>query len=346
MELRRINKDMGVSIIFGGQWGSEGKGKTTYFFSQKLHASTVVRVGGPNSGHTIIDKYGKRLSFQILPVAAVLDDVTCVLPAGSYIDIDILYREIKMSGLPSKNLKIHPNAVIVSKINRDMESAESLNNKIGSTESGTGDAVIARVKRDLSVHLARDTEILRPFLCDTEEFLRMELRKSHEILIEGTQGFGLSVLHAREYPYTTSRDTSAAAFLSEAGISPFDVKNIIMTLRAFPIRVAGNSGPLPKETTWKDVTRQSGARFDILEHTTVTKRVRRVAEFDAEIVKRSITSNSPNIVVLNHCDYFDYSINNKANLSYCVEEKVSEIEMQIGNVDYVGTGDRTLFNRR
>lgn len=337
---------MGVSIIFGGQWGSEGKGKTTYFFSQKLRASTVVRVGGPNSGHTIVDKNGEKLAFQILPVAAVLDDVTCVLPAGSYIDPYILASEIKMSGLPSKNLKIHPNAVIVSEKNRDMEIVENLNNRIGSTESGTGGAVIARIKRDLSVRLARDTEMLRPFLCDTEDFLRMELRKSHEVLIEGTQGFGLSVLHAREYPYTTSRDTSAAAFLSEAGISPFDVKNIIMTLRAFPIRVAGNSGPLPKETTWEDITKRSGANFDVLERTTVTKRVRRVAEFDADIVKRSIISNSPNIVVLNHCDYFDYSINNEEKLSHHVEEKVSEIEMQIGNVDYVGTGDRTLFNRR
>ncbi len=337
---------MGVSIIFGGQWGSEGKGKTTYFFSQKLCVSAVVRVGGPNAGHTIVDKHGKKLSFQILPVASVLDGVTCVLPAGSYIDLDILDSEMKASGLSCKNLKIHPNAVIISSKNREVEMGENLNDKIGSTESGTGDAVIARIKRNMSACLARDTEILQPFVCDTEEFLRMELRKSHEVIIEGTQGFGLSVLHAREYPYTTSRDTSAAAFLSETGISPFDVKNIIMTLRAFPIRVAGNSGPLPKETTWEDVTKQSGANCKILEHTTVTKRMRRVAEFDVEIVKRSITANSPNIVVLNHCDYFDYSINNKEYLSPLVEKKVAEIEMQIGNVDYVGTGDRTLFDRR
>lgn len=336
---------MGVSIIFGGQWGSEGKGKTTYFFAQKFHASTVVRVGGPNSGHTIVDKYGKRVAFQILPVASVLEDVTCVLPAGSYIDLDILDKEIKMSGLPGKNLKIHPNAVIISNEDRETEITGHLNSKIGSTESGTGSAVIARIKRDSSVRLARDTEALQPFLCDTEEFLRMELRNSHEIIIEGTQGFGLSVLHAREYPYATARDTSAAAFLSESGISPFDVKNIIMTLRAFPIRVAGNSGPLPKEITWKDIAEQSGADLDILEYTTVTKRIRRVAEFDAEIVRRSIISNKPNIVVLNHCDYFDHSINNKESLSSDAGEKVSEIEMQIGNIDYIGTGDRTLFAR-
>lgn len=336
---------MSVSVIFGGQWGSEGKGKTTYFFTKKFHASAVVRVGGPNSGHTIVNKEGERMAFQILPVASILEDVTCVLPAGSYIDLEILEREINVSGIPDKNLKIHPNAVIINKEARDREHAECLNSRIGSTESGTGDAVIARIKRDSRIHLARDIQDLRPFLCNTEEFLRTELSHSHEVIIEGTQGFGLSVLHAKEYPYVTSRDTSAAAFVSEAGVSPFDVKNIIMTLRAFPIRVAGNSGPMPNETTWEDITRRAGASSKIMERTTVTRRIRRIAEFDAEIVRRSIVSNRPNLMVLNHCDYFDYSINNKKYLSPIAEEMVSEIEKQIGAIDYIGTGDQTLFER-
>jgi len=63
------------------------------------------------------------------------------------------------------------------------------------------------------------------------------------VIIEGTQGFGLSLLHAADYPYVTSRDTTAAAFVSEAGLSPLDVDDIVLVLRAFPIRVGGNSGP-------------------------------------------------------------------------------------------------------
>lgn len=336
---------MGVSIVFGGQWGSEGKGKTTYYFAKKLNASVVVRVGGPNSGHTIVNNEGKKMAFQILPVASVLEDVVCVLPAGSYIDLDILREEIKLSKLPQKNLKIHPNAVIISTNYRQKETLDCLNAKIGSTESGTGEAVIARIKRDSTICLARDSQMLQPFLCDTEDFLRTELRRSHEVIIEGTQGFGLSVLHARDYPFVTSRDTSAAAFASEAGISPFDVNNIIMTLRTFPIRVAGNSGPLPNEITWDKLSNLAGTPHSIVEQTTVTKRIRRIAAFDPEIVKRSIITNSPNIIILNHCDYFDYRINNMEYLSYAAEEEVQNIEQQIGRVDYIGTGDRTLFNR-
>ena len=156
-------------------------------------------------------------------------------------------------GRPGR-LKIHPNAVIIKKSDGLHEVSAGLNDKIGSTESGTGSAVISRIKRSSEVLLAKDCKELQPYLCDTIDYLRDILNRSQEVIIEGTQGFGLSLLHAKEYPFTTSRDTSAAAFVSEAGLSPFDVKNIIMALRTFPIRVAGNSGPLPKETTWTYVS--------------------------------------------------------------------------------------------
>ena len=336
---------MGVSVVFGGQWGSEGKGKTTYFFAKKLNASVVVRVGGTNSGHTIVTDEGKRMVFRILPVASVLEGVTCVLPSGSYIDVNVLIKEVQLSGIRKDLLKIHPNAVIIKKNDGEKEANVNLNKKIGSTESGTGSAVISRIKRNSEVLLARDCKELKPYLCDTSDYLRSELNKSHEIIIEGTQGFGLSLLHAKEYPFATSRDTSVAAFVSEAGLSPFDVTNIIMTLRAFPIRVAGNSGPLPQETTWESVSEIAQSSFLLSEYTTVTKRIRRVAKFDMEVVQRSINTNRPNIIVLNHCDYFDYSINNQMFLSSRAENCVKHIEEQIGKVDYVGTGDRTTFMR-
>ena len=106
---------MGVSVVFGGQWGSEGKGKTTYFFAKKLNASVVVRVGGTNSGHTIVTDEGKRMVFRILPVASVLEGVTCVLPSGSYIDVNVLIKEVQLSGIRKDLLKIHPNAVFIIK---------------------------------------------------------------------------------------------------------------------------------------------------------------------------------------------------------------------------------------
>lgn len=74
---------MPVSVVIGGQFGSEGKGKVSYFFAQKQEAVAVVRVGGTNSGHTVINKDGKEFIFRILPTAAIDDKITCILPSGS-----------------------------------------------------------------------------------------------------------------------------------------------------------------------------------------------------------------------------------------------------------------------
>ena len=97
---------MSVSIIIGGQFGSEGKGKTALLWAKKMNAKACVRVGGTNAGHTVYDEAGKRYAFRILPTAAILNSTVCVLPAGSYIEVDVLQKEIAISGLNPNLLKI------------------------------------------------------------------------------------------------------------------------------------------------------------------------------------------------------------------------------------------------
>ena len=334
---------MGISIVFGGQFGSEGKGKVARYFADQLGVSAVVRVGGSNSGHTVIDKNGRALAFRCLPTAALDKNAVCILPAGSYIDVEVLFREMEMSGISPEMVKIHPNAAVITEEQIQNERNSGLIERIGSTGSGTGAAVRMRVDRSKDFLRAAHHERLASMCCDTEEFLREELNRGHEVLIEGTQGFGLSNLHSPYYPYATSRDTSAAGFLSETGLSPFDVTNIIMVIRAFPIRVAGESGPLPREIEWSEVSKVAGK--SVVEQTTVTKKLRRVAEFDADIVRRSITANRPNIVILNHCDYFDYTIHGMPKLSETAEDYIKSIESSIGDVNYIGTGEDMLFLR-
>ena len=81
------------------------------------------------------------------------------------------------------------------------------------------------------------------------------------VVIEGTQGFGLSVLHGGYYPKATSRDTTAAGFLAEAGLSPLDVDDVTLVVRAHPIRVAGEFGTVRqagRTTTWPEIARAAG----------------------------------------------------------------------------------------
>lgn len=332
---------MGVSIVFGGQFGSEGKGKVARYFAQEYGASSVVRVGGINSGHTVISDNGEPIIFRTLPTAVLDNDVNCILPAGSYLDLNILFAEIDMVKLNPKRLKIHPNAVVITKNQVIAEKNADLGERVGSTLTGMGGAVAMRVMRDKGLVMAKDVKELSPYICDTADFLRGELLKGHEVLIEGTQGYGLSNLHSSYYPYATSRDTSAAGFLSEAGLSPFDVKHIIMVMRSYPIRVAGQSGPLRGEISWAEVTARSGRDVPIKEYTSVTLKERRVALFDENVILQSIICNKPDRIVLNHLDYLP---GDGESISAERMAFVSDVEKSIGQkIGYVGLGPDSIL---
>ena len=337
---------MPVTVVVGGQFGSEGKGKVAHLLAQETRARVAVRVGGSNSGHTVIDQSGTPLILQQLPTAAILPNVTCVIGAGSYIKPEILLHEIARTGLPTDRLLIDPNAMIVTEREQIEEQTGSLRQSIGSTLSGTGAAVRRRIDRDRSVCLAKNDERLREFVKPAVSFMRSHLEAQHRIIIEGTQGFGLSLLHSSEYPYVTSRDTTAAAFVSEAGLSPLDVDQIVMVLRAFPIRVSGNSGPLPNEIDWQTVSLESGSSVPLLEHTSVTKSIRRVARFHPDVVRQAIMVNRPTHIVLNHLDYIDKSCCTLNALSAKALCFVEEVELFIdAPIDYCGFGPSSLLTR-
>ena len=79
---------MAITIIVGGQFGSEGKGKVAAYFSIKKNAVIIVRCGGPNSGHTVIYK-DKPVIFRQLPAGALHTNARLFIPAGGYLDIDV-----------------------------------------------------------------------------------------------------------------------------------------------------------------------------------------------------------------------------------------------------------------
>lgn len=110
---------MPVSVVVGGQYGSEGKGKVAHYLSREMKASFAVRCGGPNSGHTVIDDQGNVRIFQQLPTAAILPNVRIAICSGSYIDIEILLQEINDTNLDKGRLVIDHDAVIITEENED-----------------------------------------------------------------------------------------------------------------------------------------------------------------------------------------------------------------------------------
>ena len=132
---------MPISIIIGGQYGSERKGKISDFRAREMNASAVVRVGGPNSGHTVYASNGEKMAFIQLPTSCVRNDILSILPAGSYINIQTLKKEIERANISPDRLVIDFNAVIVDSECNKTESGLLMRETIGSTLSGTSQAV-------------------------------------------------------------------------------------------------------------------------------------------------------------------------------------------------------------
>ncbi|MFZ2071324.1 MAG: adenylosuccinate synthetase [Halobacteriota archaeon] len=147
------------------------------------------------------------------------------------------------------------------------------------------------------------------------------------------------------------RDTTASGFFSEVGISPLTVSDVIMVIRTFPIRVEGNSGPLPKEIDWETIQRESGYPYKIQEFTTVTKNLRRVARFDLELVKKAVCANMPTHIALMGVDYFNYEnkgVRYFSKLTQKEKDFIFWLERELGvKISFVGTGpmDYELIDR-
>ena len=263
---------MPVSVIVGGQFGSEGKGKIALDVAERRDAAAVVRVGGTNSGHTVIDNSGATRAFRQLPASGINSDTIAILPPGALIDIDIFLDEVDRQGRSEENVSVDPFATVIADADRQTERDSGLVKSIGSTGSGTGAALQRRISRmgDGKGVQAKNHPKLKPFLQDTTALIRRMLARNNRVVIEGSQGFGLSILHGGHYPNATSRDTTAAAFVAESGLSPLDVDEIVLVLRAFPIRVAGESGPLPQEITWEEVSRTADLPATFHEMTTAS----------------------------------------------------------------------------
>ncbi|HEY0409838.1 MAG TPA: adenylosuccinate synthetase, partial [Candidatus Dormibacteraeota bacterium] len=71
---------MSVTILVGGQWGDEGKGKVIDLLADGV--DMVVRSqGGNNAGHTVVSG-GREFRFQLIPSGILYPQVTCVIGHG------------------------------------------------------------------------------------------------------------------------------------------------------------------------------------------------------------------------------------------------------------------------
>lgn len=345
-----------VTVVVGGQYGSEGKGAISAHLTSGWTAGDLaIRVAGPNAGHTVIGKDDRAWKLRSVPVAAV-SNPHCRLhiAAGSEVDLAVLLHELHeldSAGYnATKRLTIDPSATILTAAHQIREQESSLIPRVGSTGKGIGAARADRIMRTAEIVADKNAIVgnMTLALGSAETWPTGSAWTNWEnILIEGTQGYGLG-LHTPHYPQVTSSDCRAIDFLAMTGISPWEERikvGVVVVARMYPIRVAGNSGPLKDETTWAELGLPE-------ERTTVTNNVRRVGRWDEYLVKAALAANGAGVwnphvqMALTMLDQRFPDQHGRTDLSDEAEEFVDQLEDELQVfISLVGTGPSTVAER-
>jgi adenylosuccinate synthase len=362
-----------IIIVQGSQWGSEGKGMVAGALCRTRRVDCAVRTGAVNAGHTVY-KDGKAYKMQQLPVGWVAgDDCTLIIGPGAYVHPEILSNEVKMvreAGYEGRIFVDHRAGLHLPE-HTERAGMSGRHYLIGATGKGCSEAIVDRIKgRGKGGQLFVDWferecgggkygETAKGWeFADTVSLLHDAYDAGDQILLEGTQGSMLD-LYLGPYPYTTHKQTLASQWVTEAGLSPGMQYEIVAVARTYPIRVAGNSGPMPSEISWTwlgyqinhklmardlkplvdpsalmayelainnfPVTRYSSRNIwmsesardawnqctdavrtelsKLFEFTTVTKKLRRVAELDIPSLRASLRIDRPSWVCLTFLNY-------------------------------------------
>jgi adenylosuccinate synthase len=344
-----------LTVLVGGQYGSEGKGAIAKHvaFDYNVH----VRVGSPNAGHTIYWS-GEKHVMQSIPCGWINPAAQIVIGRGALLNMKQFMKELVhiLTYYPDflGRLYIDPEAGILSEKFHEQEGGTEgeMHRRIGSTGEGVGPARVARINRD-PLEFKQFKDVAAEYgleMCmveNTPKLLAQWQDGGDNILIEGTQGSALSLLHSH-WPYCTSIDTNAAGIISEVGIAPSRVTDVLMVVRTYPIRVAGNSGYMKNEISWEELNKRMGVEIQP-EKTTVTKKVRRIAEWDNELFYQSYILNAPTEIALTFADYIDPAIADTMDASKVVNsEKIKRFlqntSMPLELIRYVGTGAKTVVD--
>lgn len=287
-----------LDLVMDFQYGSTGKGLIAGYLAKRGQYDTAVCAFATNAGHTYIDG-DTHLMTQQLPTSIMSPTVkTVLLGPGSAIHAETLLAELTRyaAHLIGKRIMIHPQAAVVEDYHAEFERKDG-RTKMGSTSKGVGEAYVERIRRGPNNNTVRNRWLsgagrlvdssLGAYVCTEDEY-KQALEESECMIIEGAQGYSLSLYHG-QYPYTTSRDVTPWQIAADCGI-PFKWASyiqVIGTLRTFPIRVSnrdGSSGPCypdQVEISWDEL----GLAPEL---TTVTRLPRRIFTFSVQQLKEAL----------------------------------------------------------
>jgi adenylosuccinate synthase len=328
-----VNK-MPCTVIAGAFWGDEGKGKIISYLALKDKIDVCVRTGSVNAAHTVWIE-GKRYALHMVPATFVYGGCRLLIGAGANIHIAKFLEEVEATNVKNR-IGVDYQASIIEEKHSLQDKTSAHLKGLGTTGWGVGPALEERVRR--TSKLAKDIPELQPYLTDVATEANTAIDAGKKVLLEGTQGFMLSLFYGT-YPYVTGRDTSASAICSEAGVGPTKVDDVLLVFKSFMTRVG--AGPLPGELTKEEAVKRGW--FEIAAG---TRRERRSAPFNFEIAKKAVMINGATQAALTKLDVLYPKCKGARtynDLPLEAKEFVKEIERQIGvPVVLIGTGPEAL----
>ena len=286
---------MSCSIIVGGFFGDEGKGKVVAHIAHKDKPVIISRGGvGPNAGHTVqvgTKEYGVRM----VPSGFIYKEAKLCIGSGVLVDPRVLKHEVDMLGVKGR-IFVDKRCGIITEDHIARDKGDShLSKTIGSTGSGCGPANSDRVMR--TSPQAKDVPELAEYLLDVPKAIDDEIKKGSNVLLEGTQGFGISLYYGT-YPFVTSKDTSASQIAADNGVGPTKIDDVIVVFKAYPTRVG--EGPFSTE-----MSADKSDAMGIQEFGTVTHRKRRIGGWDGQMARYSAMINGCTIAAITGIDRVD-----------------------------------------
>ncbi|TAK19429.1 MAG: adenylosuccinate synthetase [Nitrosarchaeum sp.] len=322
---------MTSTVVVGGFFGDEGKGKIISYLAMKDNPKIIVRGGaGPNAGHTIRDG-DKIYKVRMLPSGFLNKNAKVMIGPGVVINPAVLLKEIQDFDVSGRSF-IDKHCGIIEESHLIRDSKGELKEKIGSTGSGTGPANADRAMRVLK--LAKDIDSLSSLIVDVPAEINSALSLNQNVLVEGTQGTFLSLWHGT-YPFVTSKDVTASGICADVGLGPKKVDEVIVVFKSYVTRVG--TGPLAKELTLAEAENKGWSEFG-----TVTGRQRRAADFDFDLARRAIMLNSATQISITKLDVIFPDCTGKTSfeeLSKDAQSFINNIEDKLNTpVTIIGTG--------
>lgn len=325
---------MSCTVIVGAFWGDEGKGKIISYLALKDNLDFCVRTGSVNAAHTVWME-GKRYALHMVPASFINKRTRLLIAPGANVHVGKFFEEVELTKV-NKRIGIDKFASIIEEKHSLQDRTSAHLKGLGTTGWGVGPALEERARR--TAKLAKDILELKPYIADVTKEINDGIDVGKNVLLEGTQGFMLSLFHGT-YPYVTGRDTGASAICSEAGVGPTRVDNVIIVFKSFITRVG--AGPLAGE-----LTKEEALERGWFETAAGTGRERRSAPFDFNLARKNARINGATQAALTKLDCVFpecRSIRNFNELSKEAKAFVKEVEEKTKvPVALIGTGPDAL----